>query len=184
MKTMKDENGKEIPLYLKNEIIGEKFGNVTVLQFDSIKNKRSFWKCECDCGQICYISRKELCRDNEKRTKISCGCIPKQSSRKNKRNLSDQFLLKFQSLLSKKEDVGECWEWKAAYNNNKKIPWCSWNSQSMSARKCMYLVTNFLTETEHVIYVTCGNHKCVNPDHLSIIPPKREPYGKRETSYN
>lgn len=170
------QNGKEIPLYLKNDIIGKRFGNVTVLCFDSIKNKRSSWKCKCDCGQICYISRKYLCRDNEKRGSISCGCIPKKGGVKN-RQLSDQFAHKFECLMKLKKDVGDCWEWIGHYNN-KGIPWCSWNSETMNARRCMYLVTNFLKETKHTIYVTCGNKKCVNPDHLSTEPQprKRGPY--------
>ena len=162
MKKLIDLNGKELPLFLKNDIIGKKFGNVTVLEFDSIKDRRSYWKCLCDCGQICYISRKFLCKDNEKRSSISCGCIPKKPSHKKTSYLSYQFLSKLDSLLKHKKEVGECWEWTGCYSKTG-IPWCSWNSISMNARKCMYLVTNFLTETDHIIYNSCGNKKCINP---------------------
>ena len=177
MKNMLDSEGKEIPAYIRKDIIGKKFGKVTVLEFDSIRDRRSYWKCLCDCGGICFISRKVLTRDEEKRTYISCGCIPKKSGRLGSRSLSDQFAVKLESLLKHKKVVGDCWEWTGAYSSVG-VPWCSWNSKAMCARRCMYMVINFLTETDNIVYSSCGNKKCINPDHLTINAPKRSNYKK------
>lgn len=35
-----------------NEMIGYRKGTLTVISFDSIRNGRSYWKVQCDCGVI------------------------------------------------------------------------------------------------------------------------------------
>lgn len=36
--------------YKKLNLIGKKFGKLTVIDYDGIINKRSSWKCLCECG--------------------------------------------------------------------------------------------------------------------------------------
>ena len=51
--------------------VGQKFGFLTVLE---PTNKRSggsiVWKCQCECGNICYIPTSNLSRNHT----TSCGC--------------------------------------------------------------------------------------------------------------
>ena len=69
-KAVMDSKGKP-----KTDLIGQKFGLLTVLSFSYIdQHRHSVWKCQCDCGTIKEISRCELTTGKVK----SCGCL-KQS---------------------------------------------------------------------------------------------------------
>ena len=56
-----------------NNIIGQRFNNLTVI--DITDKRRSggdvVWKCQCDCGNITYAAASEL-RNNRIK---SCGCL-------------------------------------------------------------------------------------------------------------
>lgn len=56
---------------LKNDLTGMRFGKLTVIEYLGRKHHSSYWKCQCDCGNIveCYYG-------NLKRgTTTSCGCM-------------------------------------------------------------------------------------------------------------
>jgi hypothetical protein len=53
------------------EIVGKKFGKLTVLEFAYMKNKNSYWKCLCECGREHITSRCILKKSNNI---LSCGC--------------------------------------------------------------------------------------------------------------
>lgn len=74
------------PGYLEN-IVGNKYGKLTVLAFDHIKEgkpqkgrtiprKFAYYKCKCDCGNITYVERGALTRGEIK----SCGCTNRRSN--------------------------------------------------------------------------------------------------------
>jgi len=56
---------------------GAKFGHLTALK---PTNKRQgtnvIWKCQCDCGKICYVSTGHLGRETN-----SCGCLKIETHR-------------------------------------------------------------------------------------------------------
>lgn len=57
-----------------NDLIGKRFGKLTVIEKSSIrKNKRVWWVCQCDCGNKTKVPTYRL---NNGETK-SCGCIRK-----------------------------------------------------------------------------------------------------------
>lgn len=49
------------------DITGQRFGKLLVLERDTNKNK---WKCQCDCGNITYVSTTGLDKGTS-----SCGCL-------------------------------------------------------------------------------------------------------------
>ncbi len=51
-------------------LVGDKFGRYTVLEFSHQKKQHSYWKCRCDCG-----NERVVCASNMKRGTISCGCF-------------------------------------------------------------------------------------------------------------
>lgn len=55
-------------------MIGQKYGKLTVIERIGSKNNRSLWKCQCDCGKIINVPRDSLIRGNTQ----SCGCILSQ----------------------------------------------------------------------------------------------------------
>ena len=60
------------------DITGVQHNNLTVLRFDRMENKRSYWLCRCICG-----TEKIVRQDTLKNNKIfSCGCYGKEARRK------------------------------------------------------------------------------------------------------
>lgn len=62
----------------RNFLKGQKFGKLTVI--DETKDRDSYnrdimWKCQCDCGNIKYVSTKNL----KQNAVQSCGCLTKSS---------------------------------------------------------------------------------------------------------
>lgn len=49
---------------------GQKFGRLTVLEFAYAKNRKSYWKCRCDCRNVCFVSTSQLATGET----VSCGC--------------------------------------------------------------------------------------------------------------
>lgn len=60
------------------DITGNQYNRLTVIGFDHCENKRSFWKCRCDCGKV-VILRKDHFAYKYSRQK-SCGCLHRQRS--------------------------------------------------------------------------------------------------------
>lgn len=52
------------------DLTGKTFYDLIVLKYDKIKNGQRYWKCQCKCGNITYLSTRDL---NSGKTK-SCGC--------------------------------------------------------------------------------------------------------------
>ena len=71
----------------KENMIGKKFGKLTVLEESSLnqKNRCIVYKCQCDCGTICYINGNNLRTGHT----ISCGCIKSQGEYKIAKLLSE-----------------------------------------------------------------------------------------------
>jgi hypothetical protein len=53
------------------DLIGKKFGKLTVLGHSHFVKGRHHWKCRCECGKICIILGDSIIRGNTK----SCGCL-------------------------------------------------------------------------------------------------------------
>lgn len=56
-----------------DNIVGKIFGRLTVIKLDKIENKKTFWLCQCNCGNNNLISIES---DSLKRgDSQSCGCL-------------------------------------------------------------------------------------------------------------
>lgn len=58
---------------------GKKLGRLTFIEFVERKNKKTFWRCRCDCGNIVVLNLTYV-RDGETR---SCGCLQTEAARIN-----------------------------------------------------------------------------------------------------
>ena len=56
---------------IKQNLIGQKFGRLTVINEAPAKNNNTFWKCICECGNEKNINASSLKNGSTK----SCGCI-------------------------------------------------------------------------------------------------------------
>ena len=69
-------NGGEMAQAINN-IIGKKFGRLTVIGYTERRVSRSVvWKCKCECGNITYMTHNTLKRS------VSCGCYRTENIRK------------------------------------------------------------------------------------------------------
>jgi hypothetical protein len=153
------------------EIIGKKFGHLTVIAFANIYEKRSWWRCQCDCGKTCITSRKMLMERCSERRKLSCGCVPKQYIYKDQPlPYEEACLRKYEDMLKFRKIEGDCWEW-TGYMQNGKVPKTSFKNKGLTARKCMWMIYHGLEWETNNVYTTCGNLLCFNPEHLTCETP-------------
>ena len=52
------------------DLTGQRFGRLTVLQRNGVKDGHAAWKCNCDCGNQTTVNGRHL-RSGKIR---SCGC--------------------------------------------------------------------------------------------------------------
>lgn len=74
---MPSSSVKPFSNHVKN-LIGQKSGRLTVVEFSRVKKDRALWKCECSCGGTCIVSGDTL---NSGKTR-SCGCLRQEASRR------------------------------------------------------------------------------------------------------
>lgn len=153
------------------EIIGKRFGLLTVLEYVNKAKHRTFWKCRCDCGRTTIISRKILTEYCSPDRALSCGCIAKESrGQQGQVPFEEACLRKFQDLIAFRQINRDCWEW-TGYMQQGKIPKTSWKNKAMTVRKCMYLLMNGTTYEPNAVYPRCRNRLCFNPDHITLERP-------------
>ena len=56
------------------DLIGQKFGRLTVVEFAGVKKNGARWKCVCDCGLTVIATGANLRNGNTK----SCGCLRRE----------------------------------------------------------------------------------------------------------
>ena len=67
------------------DLTGEKFGRLTVIKESYVDKKRErVWECQCDCGNITYVTTHSLMHGVTK----SCGCLVKENGKKIKEQRS------------------------------------------------------------------------------------------------
>lgn len=70
------------------DLTGNRYGHLLVIEYAGIFNKNAnihAWLCKCDCGNIKRISGANL----KTGVSISCGCIKRQSERKDGHGLTN-----------------------------------------------------------------------------------------------
>ena len=73
------KNAPPIPIPPRvRSLVGARFGRLVVRFFAGMdKHRKSFWCCECDCGNFCRVPGTRLLgtgSNKEKGVQVSCGC--------------------------------------------------------------------------------------------------------------
>lgn len=91
------------------DLTGQTYGRLTVLEItNQRKNDSVVWKCQCDCGNICYVSTRKLHAGTK-----SCGCLQKESiSSRMRINLTGQKFGKLTALEPTDKRVHGSVVWK------------------------------------------------------------------------
>lgn len=72
---------KEKPKHCKfQDLEGQKFGRLAVVQFAEREKGCTYWFCRCDCGNITKVTAGHL----KSGATISCGCLQKQRTKEAK----------------------------------------------------------------------------------------------------
>lgn len=120
-------SGQKCPLLIRNmgrinyDLVGKRFGRLTVVKFYESRNKTRYWECLCDCGNTKIVSSSCLVHGVTK----SCGCLArditvnrnKQNKIKNKYDLSGEYGIGYTSngtefkfdIEDYEKIVGYCW---------------------------------------------------------------------------
>lgn len=75
---LRDGSSRSCGCLKKQDLAGKVFGRLTVLSYAYSKNGSRYWKCQCECGNIAYVTTKSLNSGNTQ----SCGCLHHENVRK------------------------------------------------------------------------------------------------------
>lgn len=70
----------------KVDLVGQKFGRLTVIKFINKGKYKYYWLCKCDCSNKTIVRAGHL---NDGRTR-SCGCLAKENMRKVSKGRTDE----------------------------------------------------------------------------------------------
>lgn len=105
----------------KIDMTGQKFGRWTVIGFDCNKNRRTMWKCRCDCGTKRSVEGARLRGGRSK----SCGCLLKESTAlRSRKDITNQRFGRLVALYPTEERQGGkiIWLCKCDCGNEVKVP--------------------------------------------------------------
>ena len=66
----------------KENLVGRKFGRLTVIEGGTTTEKGKYWKCLCECGNIRFYTRQNILKGTLK----SCGCFKQECRGKQHKN--------------------------------------------------------------------------------------------------
>lgn len=87
-------------------------------------------------------------------------------------------------LRKNSEEVGECWEWRGATQRNGITPMMNWGGCVNGVRRVIAEARGDDLKGKVATY-KCGNHSCVNPEHVVVTTRQRvQRRSVRELRYN
>ena len=60
------------------DLTGQKFGRLTVTGYSHTTNRKSFWRCVCECGNTTIVYGESLKKGHTQ----SCGCLQREITRR------------------------------------------------------------------------------------------------------
>ena len=110
----------------KENLLNQKFNRLTVIDEAPSINKKTFWKCKCDCGNILNVRADALKSGKTK----SCGCLNNEMRSKiGKNNIKDITNKRFGKLVAiertnirQNDSLGYDWICKCDCGNIVSVP--------------------------------------------------------------
>ena len=90
------------------DLTGRRFGRLTVIRRAETKNYRTRWVCRCDCGQEKTVTSRDLKSGKVK----SCGCLRRDVSGKNKKDITGRRFGRLTALyptMNRDRHGAVCW---------------------------------------------------------------------------
>lgn len=77
------------------DLTGQRFGRLVVLERNHLKKDATYWKCQCDCGNVVLVRSSKLISGHTQ----SCGCLQKENaSKKHFKDLTGQRFYKLKVI--------------------------------------------------------------------------------------
>jgi len=129
----------EIPVGRAQDLRGKKFGRLTVLyrvKSPLKSGKGTYWKCQCECGNLTVTSSKCLLAGETK----SCGCLHKEILIKQNQSYKKNEIGNTYGLLTVIEEAGKdehgCYLWKCKCTCGKEVVYSGAKLRSGKAKSC------------------------------------------------
>lgn len=90
------------------DLAGRRFGRLTVIRKAETQNNRTRWFCRCDCGEEKIVTSRDLKSGKVK----SCGCLRRDVSGKNKKDISGRRFGRLTALyptMNRDRHGAVCW---------------------------------------------------------------------------
>lgn len=68
-------------------------------------------------------------------------------------------------------ECGDCWEWERAISNGR-YPTLRYKGRVINARRAVFEMSGGKLQPKSFVVVTCGNARCLNPEHLKQVTQK------------
>lgn len=194
------------------DIAGKKFGNLTVIsRAENRGGYRSFWNCECDCGNGALV-RGDRLRNGEIK---SCGCLRKQKEKSpcsfpgcekpatGKQDLCSTHYShrkagkalkpigyrptlqeRIEALTSRSESETGCWRWLGSVSDYGRPRICRNGKPYVVARLVLEAKAGPAPDGKPYACHDCGNGWCVNPDHLRWDSPTANARDQSRENYD
>ena len=91
---MRDNTGRFIAGGGLENLCGQQFGKLVVLDNYELRKRRTCWECRCECGNTCWVRKDKL----KNGTTISCGCAMK---RRNHNYANTKIYTRWRSMLTR-----------------------------------------------------------------------------------
>lgn len=145
------------------DLTGDKYGRLTVVSRAANRNKKTYWLCECDCGNKTEVDSGHLRNGHTK----SCGCLQKEAARNI--NFKDISGKRFGKLVALKEiqpkdgqavwqcqcDCGSIIEVKGIYLRNGHTKSCGCLSSIGEEKIAAILKKNNISYRKEMTFSSC-----------------------------
>lgn len=74
---MIEQSGRKRGRPMSNDLAGQKFGMLDVLDRFPTEDGKVWWRCECECGSMCRVQSFDLISGKVR----SCGCYRRKRQR-------------------------------------------------------------------------------------------------------
>jgi len=146
------------------QVLGLKFGRLTVLSFSHYDKRRSYWNCICECGNTCVVKKRYL----QECAKASCGCWPRKSvsSFCGIRSLEEAKAHKMNCIMDLSHWENDCLIWDGYYEG--KRPKTSFLNVAYLVKRLLWIFNKGEIPSKRTVINTYNNHKCININHLKL----------------
>lgn len=132
-------------------LVGNKYDKLLVLEKAPSRKRHTYWKCLCDCGNICEVSGEYLKREGLSR---SCGCHLKKNIKEKEKEEKKNYLVgkKFGKLTvlentGKSNSQGILWRCKCECGNEKIVSTQALTSHHTRSCGCLKLDSHLIDLT-------------------------------------